>query len=167
MVKQRTLRKFAGLNNATARTARLLRTVANELERLGVRWSSDEDESVTYFDWANWMTVSPKDSEYEAVTLNAPRGITGCLLGRHVLRRADPRTGASQRLARRESLRRTHGLGDSEISHDRGIAREQHVGRLDVAMNDSVLVRIMKSARDVTQNADGFGNRRNAITVES
>ena len=80
MAKGRTLREFAVMTDAKTRTARLLRTVANELERLGVRWNADEDESVTYSDWANWMTVSPSDSEYEAVTLKAPRGISGCLL---------------------------------------------------------------------------------------
>ena len=80
MAKRRTLREFAGITDAKSRTARLLRTVANELERLGVRWNVDEDESVVYSDWANWMTVSRSDSEYEAVTIKAPRGISGCLL---------------------------------------------------------------------------------------
>ena len=80
MAKQRTLREYVGMTEAKTRATRLLRTVANELERLGVRWNADEDESVTFFDWANWMTVSPADSDYEAVTLNTPRGIRGCLL---------------------------------------------------------------------------------------
>jgi hypothetical protein len=80
MAKRRTLREYAVMADAKTRTTRLLRTVANELGRLGVRWNADEDESVTFFDWANWMTVSPADSDYEAVSISTPRGIRGCLL---------------------------------------------------------------------------------------
>ena len=80
MKATRTMRRFAGLASGNGRTARLLRTVANELERLGVRWNAADEESANYFDWATWMTLSPADADYEAVTLKAPRGISGCLL---------------------------------------------------------------------------------------
>jgi hypothetical protein len=79
MSKEPTKREFADANGITSRTARLFRTVANELERLGVRWNSVEEESVTYMDWANWMGLSPTDAEYRAVELKGPRGIHGCL----------------------------------------------------------------------------------------
>jgi hypothetical protein len=77
---KRTVREFAAVNSANSRTARLLRSVANELQRLGVRWSADEDESTAFADWATWMAVPAEDAEYKAVTLKAPRGFRGCLL---------------------------------------------------------------------------------------
>jgi hypothetical protein len=80
MARRRTLREFAGTTDAKTRTARLLRTVANELERLGVRWNEQEDAGTAFFDFASWMTLSASDSDYEAVSLKAPRGIKGCLL---------------------------------------------------------------------------------------
>ena len=79
MARRRTRREFAGAPDAKSRTVRPMRTVAHEMERLGVRWSAEDDDSVAYFDWANWMTVSPNDSDYEAVSLKA-RGVEGCLL---------------------------------------------------------------------------------------
>lgn len=78
MSRRRTLRKFAGVTSAKNRTTRLLRTVANELERLGVRWNATAEDA--YLDLANSMTVSPSDSDFEAVSLDTPRGIRGCLL---------------------------------------------------------------------------------------
>lgn len=81
MPRRRALREFAGAtDDAKTRAARLLRTVANEFERLGARWHEQEDAAAAYFDFARWMTVSPSDSDYEAVMLNAPRGIRGWLL---------------------------------------------------------------------------------------
>ena len=68
------------MTDAKTRTVRLLRTVANELERLGVRWNEQEDAGGAAFDFASWMTVSPSDSEYEAVQLKSSRGVEGCLL---------------------------------------------------------------------------------------
>ncbi len=68
------------MTDAKTRTERLLRSVANELERLGVRWHEQEDAGTAFFDFASWMTVSPSDSDYAAVKLKAPRGIECCLL---------------------------------------------------------------------------------------
>ena len=82
------MRRFARLTGGNGRTARLLRTVANELERLGVRWKAADEDSATYFDWANWMALSPADADYEAVTLEAPRGITGWLVVHRALRQS-------------------------------------------------------------------------------
>jgi hypothetical protein len=76
---KRTVRELVGMTDAKARTARLLRTVAHELERLGVRCNAEEDDSVAYFDWAIWMAVPANDSEYEAVKLKTD-GFKGHLL---------------------------------------------------------------------------------------
>ena len=41
-------------------------------------------------------------------------------------------------------------------------AGEQHVVRLDVAMDDAALVRVGERLRDVAQNADRLGDRQRA-----
>lgn len=74
------MREFVGATDANSRTGRLLRTVANELQKLGVRWTPTDDENTAYAEWVDWMTVSPADRDYEAVTLDAPCGIRGCLV---------------------------------------------------------------------------------------
>ena len=79
MPKRRTMREFVAASNASTRAARLLRTVANELQRLGVRWTPPEDDHTAYAEWLDWMTVSAADRDYEALRLDA-RGIRGCLV---------------------------------------------------------------------------------------
>jgi hypothetical protein len=79
-MRRGSIRKFASVSSASSRAARLLKTVANELQRLGVRWTAPDDDQTVYSEWADWMTLSPADHQYEAVTLSAPRGIRGCLL---------------------------------------------------------------------------------------
>ena len=80
MRKRRTIREFVGATDANSRTGRLLRTVANELRRLGVRWTPPDDDNTAYAEWLDWMTVSPADRDYEEMKLSAPRGIRGCLV---------------------------------------------------------------------------------------
>lgn len=79
-MRRRTMREFAGVSGASGRAARLLKTVANELQRLGVRWTLPHDDQTVSTEWVDWVTLSPADREYEAVSLSAPTGIRGCLL---------------------------------------------------------------------------------------
>jgi hypothetical protein len=74
------MREFVAMTDAKSRTARLLKTVANELQRLGVRWTAPDDEGTAYAELLDSMTVSPADSDYEAMRLDSPRGVRGCLL---------------------------------------------------------------------------------------
>src|SRR5213075_1142076 len=74
--------------------------------------------------------------------------ITGRLLRRHVHRRADvvARLGYLRRALpgewKRFLPRRRDGLGNPEIGYDRGAFAEQNVLGLDVAVDDSLLVRV-------------------------
>src|SRR5687767_8451027 len=94
------------------------------------------------------------------------RWITGGLLGRHVCRRAEAGACTRKCFARSESLCGAHGLRDSEISYDSSVAGQQNVLRLDVAVNDSVLVRVTEGACYITQNADCFGKRLGTFAFE-
>ena len=57
-------------------------------------------------------------------------------------------------------------LGDAEVGDDRRAAGEQHVVRLDVAMDDAALVRVRQRLRDVAQDADRLGDRQRARARE-
>ena len=59
-------------------------------------------------------------------------------------------------LSRARALMR---LRDAEVGDDRGAAGEQHVVRLDVAMDDAALVRVGERARDVARMRDDLGDR--------
>ena len=61
--------------------------------------------------------------------------------------------------ARRVGARRADRLRDAEVGDDRGAAGQQHVVRLDVAMDDAALVRVRERLRHVAQHADDFGDR--------
>ena len=50
-------------------------------------------------------------------------------------------------------------LRDAEVGDHRDAAGEQHVVRLDVAVDDAVLVRVRERARDVAQDAHRLGRR--------
>ncbi len=53
-----------------------------------------------------------------------------------------------------------HGLGDTEVGHQCVMLGEQHVVRLDVAVDHTVLVGIGQGVNDITQDADGLRNRQ-------
>ncbi len=52
---------------------------------------------------------------------------------------------------------------DAEVGDDRGAAGQQHVVRLDVAMDDAALVRVRERARDVAQDAQHVGDRERRL----
>jgi hypothetical protein len=80
--------------------------------------------------------------------------------------------GRAQRgagLGERQLAARARGrqrLGDPEVRDDGGARRKQHVGGLDVAMYDAVVVRIGQRLREVAQDLHGLverhGTRLNA-----
>ena len=90
-------------------------------------------------------------------------GVAGGLLGRHVGRRADGRAKRRERFAFAAIARGTQGLGDAEVGHDCGASREEHVVRLDVAMDDATLVGVLERARDVAEDANGVGDRERRL----
>src|SRR5262249_48594032 len=80
------------------------------------------------------------------------------LLGRHVVGRAERAAGA------RELRRLVEGLGDAEVDQLRELAavragREHDVLRLQVAVDDVVLVRRGERAGNLAKNRDGAGQR--------
>ena len=88
--------------------------------------------------------------------------VAGRLLRRHVRRRADGRADLREGRAGHRRPRGADGLGDAEIEHDGGAAREHHVVWLDVAMHHAPLVCIRERLRHVAQDADDFGDRERA-----
>ncbi len=75
------------------------------------------------------------------------------LFGGHVPRRADDQAGARQRLAAEQAL------GDAEVRQVRSPARvEQDVRRLQVAVQQAVLVRVVDRPRDRRHEAGGAAN---------
>ena len=95
------------------------------------------------------------------------RRIRRGLLGRHVGRRPDRRPDLGERAAGCHRARRAQRLRDPEVGHHRRSAGEQHVVGLDVAMDDSALVRVRKRLRHVAQHADHLGHRQGAAGGQS
>lgn len=81
-MKRRTFGEFARLTDARDRTTRLFKQVVNELERLGARWTSTDDDSDAFLltELASWLPFSPPDPEFARVKLSAPDGMRGFLL---------------------------------------------------------------------------------------
>ena len=86
------------------------------------------------------------------------RGIARRLLGGHVGRCPDGGAQLGERGTRRTLGGGRDGLGDAEIGDDRGVAGEQDVVRLDVAVHDAVVVGVGERARDVAQDAHDLGD---------
>jgi hypothetical protein len=83
MRKRQEKRRFSTGSDTASRTARLFRTVAHELERLGVRWPSGDGEAESAdrnSDLLAWIAATPRESEYQSLKLRAPHGCTGWLL---------------------------------------------------------------------------------------
>ena len=80
------------------------------------------------------------------------------LLGAHVLRRANELTEFGEDAALGEPLRR--GLGDAEIDDLRRVllvlGRHQHVRRLDVPMDDPLLMRMLYARADIDEQRQPF-----------
>ena len=78
------------------------------------------------------------------------------LLGRHV-------AGAAEDIALARELRRVE-LGHTEV-HDLGLAllQDHHVSRLDVAVDDAVLVRVGEGVGEASGDAQGVGPGHGAI----
>ena len=92
--------------------------------------------------------------------------ICGGLLGRHVERCSNHNSQVGPRRRNGHCMRSQQGLGDSKIRNGGGIAGEQDVVWLDVPVHDTFGVRELQRARDVSENADRYGNRHGARTHE-
>jgi len=89
--------------------------------------------------------------------------VGGRLLRRHVGRSAERHAdGGEGGLPRRRAQR----FGYAEIGDHGVLPRDQHVVRLDVPVDQSVLVGIGERLRDVEQDAHRFGDRQFALTHE-
>ena len=82
------------------------------------------------------------------------------LLGTHVLRRANELTQFGEDGALRETLRR--GLGNPEVDDLWRVllvlSRDQHVRRLDVPVDDPLLVRVLDGSADIHEQREPFPN---------
>ncbi len=84
-------------------------------------------------------------------------GVAAHLLGAGVLRRhqLQPGRGRRERLARELGIEQ---LGDAEVQQlGRAVGDHEHVGRLDVAVDDQVLVRVLDGGADVTKELQARG----------
>ena len=78
--------------------------------------------------------------------------ISRSLFGSHVGGRAE---GDAQRRKRRRSRGVADGLGDAEVGDHGMVARYENVVRLDVAMDDAVVVRVCQRLGDVAHDPYG------------
>src|ERR1700682_4695611 len=78
------------------------------------------------------------------------------LLGSHVHRGSERRTGGSEHTVTRRCPRCLKRLGYSEVSDDGRALAEQNILRLDVTVHDALPVRVRESARDIAQNAQAL-----------
>ena len=96
------------------------------------------------------------------VALGRDVALPHCLLGAHVLRRAErhPRLGhpPAGGVRRRE--------GDAEVGHQRAAVVQQDVLRLDVALHDPPAVRVVERAGDLGGDAHRVGNRELLLAVQ-
>jgi hypothetical protein len=86
-----------------------------------------------------------------------------CLLRRHVVDRAECHAGPGQRFL-------TGPPGDAEVGQESvlfaGAAREQHVAGLDVAVNQTVPVRCLERAGDLTRDRRGASRFEPFLLIE-
>jgi len=129
---------------------------------------------------AFWIAAFAGLRLFAAVGAVIDMRITGSLFGRHVCGRADRRADLGQRWRREvacavalgtiAAARDRDRLRDPEIRNDRGSPAEQHVVRLDVAVHDATLVRVLERLGDVTSDADDFRDgealARNEVRAE-
>ncbi len=94
------------------------------------------------------------------------RRIADRLLGRHVGRRSNRGAAVRDRPDARFGCGSRDGLRNAEVGDHRGVTGEQHVVRLDVAMNDILLVGVRQRARDVAQNAHALGDAEPTLALE-
>ena len=97
-------------------------------------------------------------------------GSAGSLLRRHVGRRADdvPRVNAVERRRSPSDVARSmrRSPSRSQIRDGCRAAGEEHVVRLDVAVDDAALVRVRERLGDVAKNGDRLGDRQRAVPRE-
>ena len=95
------------------------------------------------------------EDDAEAVQIRASIQLLAArLLGAHVVRRAHHRAGA------RHARRRIIGAGDAEIGQRRGaVIAQQDVVGLDVAVDETLLLRVVDRAGDFARHAQGEGDR--------
>ena len=69
-------------------------------------------------------------------------------------------------VSERAAARRAHRLGDAEVGDDRVALGEQHVVRLDVAVDDAVPVGVGERVDHLAQDPHGLGDRQLALARE-
>ena len=87
-------------------------------------------------------------------------GVPDGLLGTHVHRRPDRRSGAGQGF----TARSVEGSRDAEIGHHRVAVREENVVGLDVTVNHAVTVRVVQGCRDPAGNPKRVLQRQAVFT---
>ena len=90
--------------------------------------------------------------------------LAGRLLRTHVRRRADRK--ACLRVGARRLRCRNHRPADAEIRHHSVPLMQQHVVRLDVAMDDVVAMRVVERVRDFARQPDRVLERQTALARE-
>jgi hypothetical protein len=109
-----------------------------------------------------------KSQDAESVDVGAVIGVRVAqrLFRRHVGWRPDRHSGLGKRGALRVAVgaRGADGLRDPEVGDGGAAAGKQDVVGLDVTVDDAVAMRVRQRARNVAQDADGFGEwNRSAI----
>ena len=88
--------------------------------------------------------------------------LTGGLLGAHVLGRAETHA----RLRQPTAFPSTPGQRDAEVGHHRPAVVEQDVVRLDVAVDQAMVVGVVERAGDFRGDADGIVHRQLDLALE-
>ena len=141
-------------------------TAASAAEISGrARWTSGSGSRTCFIATATWRVGLERDLAGEHLVEDDPErvdvGLRGDLvaerlLGRDVVGRAEHAAGGGQAL-------RLERAGDAEVG-DLGAALvvDQDVLRLDVAVDEAVLVRALERPADLDRVGDGLGHRQRA-----
>ncbi len=94
--------------------------------------------------------------------------VGGGLLGRHVRRGAHRHAAGREHAPRLPVAHRrlTHRLGHAEVGDERMVSADQHVVRLDIAVNDALLMGVGQRIYHVPQQADSLDHRQLPFTGE-